>query len=111
MTFEEAYQFVKENWAKLPHRTIEGHEAVWFMESDLAGSYETDEEHVGIKGDGTFVWAYASGCSCWSGDYDTAVVGQEKEMKAFKFRHENVTQEWQEALIKFVSAIPEEALR
>lgn len=52
-------------------RKIEGVDAVWFYISDTAGSYEVDEEWLGVTKSGQIAWAYASGCSCWDGDsYD-----------------------------------------
>lgn len=98
LTYKQALAKIEKNWSKLPHDIKNGHEAVWIANSDIAGSYEVDEEWIGMKGDGTLIWAYASGCSCWSGDYDTAV---EKTIKSFKLNHKWTPDEWEEKIIKF----------
>ncbi len=95
----KALEFIKDNWEKLPKRTLEGVEAVWFVSDDIAGSYEVDEEHIGMKKDGNLVWAYASGCSCWSGDYETKPVD---DIKVFEFNHGDLKDKWADELIKFV---------
>lgn len=99
MTIENALGFVKDNWEKLPKRKIENIEAVWFVSDDIADSYEVDEEHIGMKKDGSLVWAYASGCSCWEGDYDTKPVD---DIKVFEFNHTDLKDKWASELIKFV---------
>ena len=98
MNIKQAQKKIKENWATYPHDTKGDHEAVWIAKSDIAGSYEVDEEWIGMKGDGSLVWAYASGCSCWGGDYDTAVA---KEIKAFDLTHKIPPKEWEKAIISF----------
>lgn len=98
MTLNEALQHIQDNWAKYPHETKENHEAVWIAKSDIAGSYEVDEEWIGMKGDGSLIWAYASGCSCWYGDYDVAV---DKTIKAFKLVHDVPPENWEKAIIAF----------
>lgn len=37
---------------------------------DEGHSYEVDQTAIYVKPDGTFAFATASGCSCWSGDWD-----------------------------------------
>ena|SRR3990167_620652 len=96
---EKAKNDILKKWGELEHEIKDGHEAVWFAKSDLSESYEVDEEWLGLKGDGSFVWAYASGCSCWDGDYDGKV---EKEIKAFKLEHNRTYEEWENSLTEFV---------
>lgn len=99
MTTTQALKLVKKNWATLPHQTIEGHEGVWFVDHDISRSYEVDYEKIGMKGDGTLVWAYASGCSCWGGDYETKPI---PDIKVFEFNHTGMSEEWQKQLLTFV---------
>ena len=98
MKIKQALEKIKKNWAKYEHDIKGGHEAVWLAKSDIAGSYEVDEEWVGIKGDGSLVWAYASGCSCWDGNYDAEVV---KSIKVMKLNHKWLPENWEEKIIKF----------
>lgn len=98
MTIENAIEQIKKDWAKFEHDLKGGHESVWVAVSDLADSYEVDEEWIGIKGDGSLVWAYASGCSCWDGTYDTNVA---KEVKVMVLVHKHLPEEWEKAIIKF----------
>ena len=72
---------------------------VWVAVSDTAGSYEVNEEWVGVDKEGNLWWAYASGCSCWDGDYNTSAI---KDIKAFKFEHEqHPPDKWLEAVKAF----------
>lgn len=105
MTYEQALTKIQENWGKLPHETIEGHEAVWIIDSDMSGSCGVDYEKVGMKENGTLVWAYASGCSCWSGDYEVHEFHEPKEIHAFVFNHEQVKTSWQDMIIKFAESL------
>lgn len=99
MEIEVALRFIKENWSKLPKETIENIEAVWFVDNDISADYEVDIEKVGMKQDGSLIWAYASGCSCWDGYYATKPV---PDIKVFEFNHSDLKEKWQEVLIKFV---------
>lgn len=101
MNYEEAIAKIKDNWEKLPHETIEGINAVWMVDSDLSESYEVDYEKIGMKSDGCLVWAYASGCSCWDGDYSVHEFHEPKEIHAFTFNHKGVKEDWQKMIIDF----------
>ena len=98
MTLKEAIKKIVKNWDKYPHEIKDGSEAVWIAKSDIAGSYEVDEEWIGIKGNGSLIWAYASGCSCWGGEYETKI---EKTVKAFPLNHKWSAKEWEEKIIAF----------
>lgn len=89
---------IHNNWGTYQHDRKDGHEAVWIARSEIAGSYEVDEAWIGMKGDGSLVWAYASGCSCWDGRYETKV---EKTVKAFTLDHKHTPQERAEKIITF----------
>lgn len=98
MKIKQALEKIRENWGSYEHDNKGGHEAVWMAKDGIAGSYEVDEEWIGMKGDGSLVWAYASGCSCWDGDYESKV---EKTVKAFLLRHDRPPEDWEAAIIKF----------
>lgn len=38
---------------------------------DIAGDYEVDEGTVHLLADGRIYYRYASGCSCWDGNYNS----------------------------------------
>lgn len=104
MNIQEAINILKRKYKDLESELGYGYgkdevKAIWFYVSDKADSYEVNEEHVGMKEDGTFVWAYASGCSCWSGDYNTKQCDY-KSLKVMEFEHEETPKEWEDALIK-----------
>lgn len=101
MTIEKALKKIQKNWASYPHDIKDNQEAVWIAKDDIAGSYEVDEEWIGMKGDGSLVWAYASGCSCWDGTYESQ---NEKTVKAFRLNHNIAPEKWEEAIIKFAES-------
>lgn len=75
------------------------------VDSDTSASYEADYEKIGMKGDGSLIWAYASGCSCWDGDYSVHEFHDPKEIHTFEFNHEQVKKEWKEMIIQFAEKI------
>ena len=81
-------------------------DVVWFNTTDHSDPYEyyVDEEWLGITRNGKITWAYASGCSCWDGDYEAGVCDT-MEIKSFKFRHDDMKAEWQDKLIEFARAM------
>lgn len=103
MTYKQAIKHIVENWESLQEgqagiyskpKTV----AVWFAKSDTAGAYEIDEEWIGVTPQGNVAWAYASGCSCWDGDFDEERHASVKELT---LRHEHAPEKWEEAAIKF----------
>ena len=98
MTYLGAIRKIKKDWGKYPHEIKDKNEAVWIVSSDNSESYEVDEEWIGMKGDGTLVWAYASACSCWDGDYESKPVST---IKSFEFNHKEMEAGWKKAIIKF----------
>lgn len=74
---------------------------VWIVGIDTADSYEVHEEWVGLKKDGTLVWAYASGCSCWDGDYEVVEHKHYRSFKSFTFNHDQIRDSWKESILKF----------
>lgn len=111
MNYEQAIQLILNNYDRLEqenpaqHRGIKT-KAVWFLESDQSADYETDIECVGVTREGKIAWAYASGCSCWDGEFDEGDCDT-ISIKEFTFNHEslNSNDTWQNALIKFADKI------
>lgn len=104
MNFEEAIKEIVKDWEVLHKAQNTGYSipksvAVWCAKSDTAGAYEVDEEWVGISPQGNIVWAYASGCSCWDGDYTEDTKPTLKEMELVHKQH--TPEDWQAMIIKF----------
>lgn len=104
MTLKQAIKQIVKNWESIKDKQKYGYSspkmiAVWCAKSDTAGSYEVDEEWIGITPQGSIAWAYASGCSCWSGDFDEERFASMKEVT---LKHDsNTPEEWEAAIIKF----------
>lgn len=106
---EECIKKITDNFDKLLELQKLGYsspkmEAIWFHKTDHAASYEVDEEWIGVTRKGEIAWAYASGCSCWNGEFaegtcDTITI------KEFTFSHEDMKAEWQEKLKEFAEKI------
>src|ERR1051326_5307241 len=101
MTFSQALQKIRKHWRVLPHAIKEGHEAVWIRipPEDAAEVYE---EWVGMRGDGSLVWAYTSGYGYGEGRQAT---GQLHEMQVLEFERKDMPQRWKEALITFADTV------
>ncbi len=100
---DEAINKITSLWEELHAKQEKGYSypksvAVWVARSDLAGSYEVDEEWIGISPQGNIVWAYASGCSCWDGDYTEET---KPTMKEVMLTHKHTPEEWEAAIKKF----------
>jgi hypothetical protein len=80
-------------------------EAVWVAVKDKSADYSVDIERLGITEDGQIVWAYASGCSCWEGDYSEESPATVKE-----FFIKDTLLEWRAAIIKFAETHEEQDL-
>ena len=108
MTIEEAIKKIVGNFDALNKKNKEEKycsypetEAVWFHQTDHSEAYEVDEEWLGVTRDGKIAWAFASGCSCWMGDFDEKTCDT-KSIKELNFAHEDMKEEWQKKLIEFV---------
>ncbi len=101
MNIEDSVKKIVENWETLKKDTIEGYKAVWIVDNK-SEIYKVDEERIGVLKDGSFVWAHASGCSCWGGDYSTQV---EKSVRAFELEHKKVPEEWEKEIIALAESI------
>jgi hypothetical protein len=107
MTLEEAIKSIVKDWDALREKQkgvigcygIPKIEAVWCAKSDTAGSYEVNEEWIGITEGGRIAWAYASGCSCWDGNYDENRFASLKEVVLT--HADQAPEKWEKAIIKF----------
>jgi hypothetical protein len=107
MTLESAIMVIMVDWDKLPHdikKSDKEIDAVCVAFSDEEEAYSVNEEWVGITREGKLVWAYASGCSCWDGEYQVKEIGREKDLKTFEFNHKNLPSVWADAIVQFVEA-------
>jgi hypothetical protein len=97
MTLSQALQKIRKHWRVLPHEIKEGHEAVWIRipPEDAAEVYE---EWVGMRGDGSLVWAYTSGYSYREG---TQVTEQLHEVTVLEFDRKDMPKRWKDALTTF----------
>jgi len=104
MEITEAIKYIVDNWETLHKKQELGYSypksvAVWCAKSDLADSYEVDEEWIGITPQGNIAWAYASGCSCWGGDYTEETKPTLKELV---LDHKHTPEDWEKAIVAFV---------
>lgn len=104
MTFKQALKKIVSDWENIKDKQNAGYStpkmiAVWCGKSDTAGSYEVDEEWIGITPKGKIAWAYASGCSCWLGDFDEERFASMKEVVLT--HTQNTPEDWEKAIIAF----------
>jgi hypothetical protein len=64
MTLKQRIKEVKKNWDSLPKAESDNFKFVIIAQVDNAGSYETNQECLGVRENGDLIWAYLSGCSC-----------------------------------------------
>ena len=97
MTFSQALQKIRTHWQVLPHESKASHEAVWIRipPEDAA---EAEEEWVGIRGDGSLVWAYASGYASRDGNPETT---SRTEVQVWQFDRKDMPKPWKAAMITF----------
>lgn len=103
MTLNAALKEIVKNWEQIHDKQNAGYStpkivAVWCAKSDIAGSYEVDEEWIGVTPQGSIAWAYASGCSCWSGDFSEERFASMKEVT---LDHKHTPEDWEKAIIRF----------
>lgn len=113
MTLKQAIKKITKDWEKIHAAQKVGYSipkmvAVWCAKSDTAGSYEVDEEWIGITPQGNIAWAYASGCSCWDGDFSEERFASMKEVT---INHKQIPpEEWEKAIIKFAETLEMQSL-
>jgi len=97
MSLAQALQTIRKHWRVLPHESKASHEAIWIRipPEDAAEVYE---EWVGMRGDGSLVWAYTSGYGYRDGTHATEHL---QEVKVLQFDRKDMPKRWQEALITF----------
>ena len=109
MELEQAIEKIVKNWEDIHDQQNKGYFskpkmiAVWCGKSDTAGSYEVDEEWIGITPQGKIAWAYASGCSCWDGNFDENRFASLKEVVLNHTQH--TPEEWERVIIKFAETL------
>lgn len=100
MTFSQALQTIRKHWKVLPHAIKEGHDAVWIRIPPTDETSEGDEEWIGMRGDGSLVWAYASGFVPSDSNPETA---RRTEVQVWQFDRKDMPKSWKEALITFAA--------
>lgn len=70
---------------------------VMVAQRDTHPDYAVDIQELWVCKDGSFLWRYASGCSCWDGDYTEDHVATIKEFKV----DVSATPEWIDSIIKY----------
>jgi hypothetical protein len=97
MTLSQALQKIRKHWKVLPHESKASHEAVWIRmpPEDAAEVYE---EWVGVRGDGSLVWAYTSGYGYGEG---TQATEQLHEVRVLQFDRKAMPKRWKEAMLTF----------
>lgn len=115
MDLQEAVTKIANSWDKFEVKNrwdggvankmeLDGLLAIWVHSTDHAGSYEVDEEWIGVTEDGRIAWAYASGCSCWDGGFEVEKLTPDT-IKAFTFKHDDMKEEWEKKLIAFAETL------
>ena len=95
MTFSQALQTIRKRWKVLPHERKEDREAVW-IRMPPEDAAEVSEEWVGMRGDGSLVWAYTSR---YGYRESTQATEQRHEVQVLQFDRKDMPQRWKDALI------------
>ena len=107
MSLKQAIKNITKDWEKLYSEQKASYEhsisgiknpMVVVAISDKSEDYSVDIEAIGISPQGNIFWAYASGCSCWDGDYTEET---KPTIKEFQLVHEHTPEEWQ-AMMRIV---------
>ena len=98
MTLAHALQKIRKHWKVLPHASKASHEAVWIRIPPTDEASEVEEEWIGMRGDGSLVWAYTSWYASREGDPETESL---KEVKVLQFDRKDMPKRWKDALITF----------
>jgi len=101
MTLAQALQTIRKHWRVLPHERKVSHEAVWIRipPEDAAKVYE---EWVGMRGDGSLVWAYTFGYGYGEGMHATENL---HEVQAWQCDRRDMPQREKAALIMFADTV------
>jgi hypothetical protein len=97
MTLSQALQTIHKHWKVLPHESKDGHEAVWIRipPEDAAEVYA---EWVGMRSDGSLIWAYTLGYGYGEGTQEPA---SHKEVQVLQCDRRDIPQWWKAAIITF----------
>ena len=102
MTFSQALHKIHKHWQVLPHESKANHEAVWIRIPPTDEASEGDEEWIGMRGDGSLVWAYASGYGYREG---TQAAEQLHEVQVLEFDRKDMPKRWKAALLTFADTV------
>ena len=86
-------------------RIPEGEKRIMVAEQDSSADYEVDIDQLWVDKNGQLIWRYASGCSCWDGEYSEEHVATIKEFVVMA-----PAAEWEAALAKFAETGEEQSL-
>ena len=98
MTLSQALHKLRKHWRGLPHESKDSHEAVWIRIPPPEDGSEVEEEWVGMRGDGSLVWAYTSGCVYSDCKHE---IGSVHEVKVWQFDRKDMPKQWKAAMITF----------
>ena len=101
MTLTRALQKIRTRWKVLPHERKAGHDAVWIRIPPTEEESEADEEWIGMRGDGSLVWAYASGFVPRESHPET---GRLKEVQVWQFDRKDMPKPWKAAIMTFAES-------
>ena len=97
MTFSQALHTIRKRWKGLPHASKASHEAFW-IRMPPEDAAEVEEEWVGMRGDGSLVWAFASRYAYRKGHPETE---RRKEVTVWQVERKDMPQRWKAAMITF----------
>lgn len=80
------------NWESFSKAKNDDGEFVIIAEKDNGGSYEEYKECLGVLKDGSLIWSYLSGCSCYGGNDNEKIT--DITAKIFKIDGDKNAQEF-----------------
>jgi hypothetical protein len=99
MTLSRALQTIRKHWQVLPHESKDGHAAVW-IRMPPEDAAEVSAEWVGMRSDGSFIWAYTLGYGYGEGTQEPASC---QEVQVLQCDRRDIPQRWHAALITFAA--------
>jgi hypothetical protein len=98
MTLSQALHKLRKHWSVLPHESKASHEAVWIRLPPPEDVSDVEEEWVGMRGDGSLIWAYTLGYGYGEGTQEPA---SRKEVQVLQCDRTDMEKRWKEAIITF----------
>lgn len=89
---------------KIVKRIPKDNERVRIAVKYSSEDYSVDIEELWVDKLGDFIWRYASGCSCWDGDYTEDTLPTIKEFRV------QCDKTWEDAVYKFAETGEEQDL-